>query len=98
MKKVCGQLGRKPFIFITYMGGDCMAVEPMAQGDMVEITDPESVEALRDDVGFTHPNLHRRTTDGVTDRTYRVGVHGVNSYRYTEYAVHDEESTTSEIP
>jgi hypothetical protein len=80
------------------MASDMNYTMPMAQGDMVEITDPESVEAVRDNVGFTHPNLHRRTTDGVTDRTYRVSVHGVNSYRYTEYAVHDEESTISEIP
>lgn len=80
------------------MASDMNYTMSMAQGDMVEITDPESVEAVRDNVGFTHPNLHRRTTDGVTDRTYRVSVHGVNSYRYTEYAVHDEESTTSEIP
>lgn len=77
---------------------DMNYTEPMAQGEMVEITDPESIEAIRDDVGFTHPNLHRRKTSGVTDREYRVGVYGVNSYRYTAYSVHDEESETSEIP
>lgn len=70
----------------------------MAQGEMTEITDPESVEALRDEVGFTHPNLHRRKTSGVTDREYHIGVYGVNSYRYTAYDVHDEESETCEIP
>lgn len=30
--------------------------------------------------------------------SYKLGVHGTNSYRTTEYVVHDEDSTTSEIP
>ena len=78
---------------------DDEVVQPMAQGEMTEITDPDSIEYKRDTgSGLTNPNLHRRKNGDVTDIVYRIGVYGVNSYRYTETTEHDEESETSEIP
>lgn len=71
-------------------------VEPMAQGDMTQITDPDSVEYKRDVIGFTHPNLHKRM-DSEND-IYTIRVHGLNAYRYEDTSTHDEESETSEIP
>lgn len=62
---------------------------------------------LDEGLGFTNPNLHRRikpqaeATVGeyeYTGRTYQLMVQGKNSYRTTTMHVHDEESTTSEIP
>lgn len=64
-------------------------------------------EQAKDDLGFTHPNLHRRvdpqeSAEGskeVAPRKYTLGVYdGINSYRTTEITYHDEESTTCEIP
>ena len=55
----------------------------------------------RDETGFTSPNLHRRiftSPDKTENVEYKVGIHGFDSYRTTEYILHDEESTTSEIP
>ena len=69
------------------------------QGPWHEITDPESVEAQRDVIGFTNPNLHRRKSDQIPeDITYTVSIYGLNSYRYIETETHDEDSRTSEVP
>jgi len=60
--------------------------------------------------GFTNPNLHRRIdphepkhednplNQELAPREYRLEIKGTNSYRTTTITVHDEESTTSEIP
>lgn len=55
--------------------------------------------------GYTNPNLHRITDpkdppeDGEVDpRDYHLSIHDVNGYQTTTIIVHDEESTTSEIP
>lgn len=70
-------------------------------GYMTPLTDEEQ---KKDDVGFTHPNLHRRITETeretpeVEPRDYKVIIQGLNSIRTTIKHVHDEESTTSEIP
>lgn len=71
-------------------------VEPMAQGDMTQITDPDSVEWKRDEVGFTHPNLHRRVDSENT--IYKISVHGLNAYRVEDIQTHDEETELTEIP
>lgn len=63
-------------------------------------------DIIRDDAGFTHPNLHRRVDPQIPSedsqehkpREYKLGISNVNSYRTTEIHYHDEESTTSEIP
>lgn len=55
----------------------------------------------RDKVGFTNPNLHRRIftpPEGTPDHKYKIGIYGYDSYRTTDIILHDEESTTSEIP
>jgi hypothetical protein len=61
-------------------------------------------------VGFTNPNLHRRIDpkeppeaenpldQELAPREYSLEIHGTNSYRTTTITVHDEDSTTSEIP
>ena len=64
-----------------------------------KVVDPEA--KAKDDVGFTHPNLHRRIytpSDGSLHHKYELGIEGTCSYRTTETITHDEESTTSEIP
>lgn len=69
----------------------------MAQGRIKRIVDG-SIEAQRDAIGYTHPNLHRRVSDDTEYRTVNVAVYGLNSYRYVEVSSHDEESQTCEIP
>lgn len=75
----------------------------MAQG-LAEPIEDNSAEADKDEVGFTNPNLHRRMKtelekpDDVLDMEISLRVQGVESYRTTSYTVHDEESTTCEIP
>lgn len=76
-----------------------MVAPKVAQGPWTEITDPDSIEAVRDEIGFTNPNLHRRKSDVIPEGIEcSVAVYGFNSYRYTSIVTHDEESTTSEIP
>ena len=75
----------------------------MAQGPAVLAN---SVDIDHDVAGITYPNLHRRIDnedtpiedDEVAPDTYDITVKGVNSYRTTNHTVHDEASTTSEIP
>lgn len=57
-----------------------------------------SIQSIRDNNGFTHPNLHRRKSTDTEEKIITVGIHSLNSYRTTETIVHDEESTESEIP
>ena len=74
-------------------------IPTMAQGPLRQITDPESIEAKRDAIGFTHPNLHRRTSSNIPeDVTLTIGVYGLNSYRMMTTPGYDDESRDSEIP
>lgn len=60
----------------------------------------------RDEIGYTNPNLHRRaepedppTGDSeVLPREYYFSIHDTDAYQVIKRNVHDEESTTSEIP
>ena len=70
------------------------------QGPAVPIKS-KSIEKKRDKTGYTHPNLHRRIAKESADpkgADYELGIYGVDSYRTTRWNMHDEESTTSEIP
>lgn len=75
---------------------------PITQGRAV----PASEEDLKkDELGITRPDLHRRIKsetskegDEYLPREYSISVQGVDSYRYTQSFLHDEDSTTSEIP
>lgn len=62
-------------------------------------------ELEKDKLGFTNPNLHRRiNNDGhiidpeLKPRQYNLSISGYNSYRGVDITLHDEDSTTSEIP
>lgn len=102
---------------------------PLAQGPAKPAT---AEDLVRDAVGITYPNLHRRidtdlsatisefylttedgyrltTEDGFQllgtsyepapgSESYILSVAGVSSFRTTERKIHDEDSTTSEIP
>lgn len=63
----------------------------------------EATVATEEDIaldvhGLTHPDLHRRLTDEEIQNTV-IGVwDGVHSFRTVQEYVHDEESTTCEIP
>ena len=56
--------------------------------------------------GKTTPNLHRRidnectpvADDELAPDQYSLTVGGISSYRTTAHTIHDEESTTTEIP
>ena len=71
------------------------AAKPATTGDLV-----------RDASGITYPNLHRRIDNEntplakgeVAPDEYLLAVGGVDSFRNTKHIVHDEDSTTSEIP
>ena len=76
-----------------------MSYTKIGEGPWKQITDPESIEAIRDDIGFTNPNLHRRSSSTIPENEhYTISIYALNSYRYHEVITHDEESTTSEIP
>lgn len=76
----------------------------MAQGPAKPAT-PEEI-AKETNPGYTKPNLHRRIDNESTPLdegeikpdTYELTVQGVSSYRTTTHTIHDEESTTTEIP
>lgn len=62
-------------------------------------------EKQRDDVGFTHPNLHRRVDSKdpadypeKSPRDYKLSIQGLYSLRTTIKNTHDEESNEEEIP
>ena len=76
----------------------------MGQGPSVPVV-PNSEEAELDELGFTNPNLHRRIDpqdpvdlDAVSPNSYSIGIYGKHSYRTVTIHVHDEDSTSSEIP
>jgi hypothetical protein len=76
----------------------------MAQGPAKPAT-PEEI-AKETDPGKTKPNLHRRidnestpvADDELVPDQYSLTVGGISSYRTTTHTIHDEESTTTEIP
>lgn len=70
-----------------------MASGPMKPADAKDL--------IKDEIGFTNPNLHRRieteTEEG--QKRYTIGVYDhQHSYKTVDYSTHDEESTTCEIP
>lgn len=77
----------------------------MGRYPMTVLTDDDQI---RDDGGFTNPNLHRRVDTSfiydddahkeVLPRDHLIGVINTDSCRTTTYFTHDEESTTSEVP
>lgn len=70
----------------------------LAHGEMQPATE---VDLLKDRIGFTNPNLHRRieTETEAEQEKYTIGVYDrQHSYRTVDYSTHDEESTTCEIP
>lgn len=75
----------------------------MGQGPVRPLTEEE---LEKDNIGFTHPNLHRRmeTTDTykgegeLQPRKYTLGLYGVCSIRTTETFIHDEDSQDCETP
>lgn len=83
------------------MGLILLNTPKISQGP-AKIADAEDL--LRDENGFTNPNLHRRveTTPPVSPQvfstTYTIEIESTNSYRTTQQYFHDEESTISEIP
>jgi len=73
-------------------------VQPLAQGPPREVS-PEDI--ARDLIGFTHPNLHMRVVRPSTHTPtirYYFGIFGFNNWRTVIVPVHEEGSTTSEIP
>ena len=76
---------------------------PLAQGPAKPATEED---LIRDASGITYPNLHRRidnectpvADDELAPDQYSLTVGGISSYRTTAHTIHDEESTTTEIP
>lgn len=64
----------------------------MGQGRAVELS-PE--DRIRDEIGLTNPNLHRRVES--TDITYTLGIYGLDSWR-TSSNTYDDASDLTEIP
>ena len=65
----------------------------------------EDEDISKDNLGYTHPNLHRRLdiqqpTDPkeLLPREYQVGIYGRDSYRTTTIYMHDEDDEYNEIP
>lgn len=72
----------------------------MGHGNMKPLSDEDEI---RDNNGFTHPNLHRRIDASqpegeIKPRDYSLFVNGVNSYRLTESYIYEDEDNPNEIP
>lgn len=72
----------------------------MANGNAISATEED---LIRDENGFTHPNLHRRIDPELVDgefkpREYRISVSGTHSYRTTETFLYDMDENPDEIP
>lgn len=75
----------------------------LAQGSAKPAT---ALDQIYDQGGITYPNLHRRIDNENTPLAegeaapdeYLLAVGGVDSYRNTKHTIHNEDSTTSEIP
>ena len=72
----------------------------IGQGFATEVTDTTSLPYKRfNNSGYTNPDLIRfQDEDFVEGTTQKVGVFGVNSYRYIETDDYEDGSTTCEIP
>lgn len=72
-----------------------------------------SIDRINDELSYTHPNLHRRIDDPgyreaavdiegnkFRENEYTLAIHGVDSYRTTEYFLHSEniDEFENEIP
>ena len=64
-----------------------------------------SIESVRDDQGFTSPNLHRRIDSQPTSgdyelapRQYYIAVQNTHSISTIDIILHEEDSVTSEFP
>lgn len=67
-----------------------------AQGDAVAVT-PGSEEEAKDLIGYTNPNLHRRVDlDEIGNKSYKLTVNGVNSYKIVSETLHDDRFPTTE--
>lgn len=62
-----------------------------------------AADIQKDDVGFTHPNLHRRITtdpllepEGVLSKSYELEIQGLDSYRAVHTSYHNEEETNAD--
>lgn len=82
-----------------------IGLEPLplnTQGPAQEITDTSSIEYRRyanTSTGYANPNLYRFQDVPFPENVRcSVGIYGTDSYQFTEVILHDEESTTSEIP
>lgn len=78
--------------YSPYPNSDPVEFEEIGQSTSNRINE---IEQIRDDNGFTNPNLHRRidaqmseNTDEVVPRKYRFGIHNWNSYRTTHVVTH----------
>ena len=74
----------------------------MASGVAKELSEDDKI---RDDVGFTNPNLHRRIAETspvnsfeLSPREHLLSVYGDESYHTVNIITHDEDSNDSEIP
>lgn len=78
-----------------------LAILPaMSQGYASELTDTSSLPYKRATTsGYTNPDLIRFQDKEFSESTIqKVGIFGVNSYRYMETDDYEDGSTTSEIP
>lgn len=85
-----------------------MSIDKLGQGPATKI-DEGTDEYIKDQNGFTNPNLHRRVEEpsevsdsekeqGILDYKYNLGIYGFNSYRTTETITHSEVSDETEVP
>ena len=88
----------EPFTF-TDDEGNVHTFVPVAQG-VAKLAN--SADIARDELGYTNPNLHRRIDCDISETNrpteYSLLVGNVNSYRTTRVTLHDEDSTTTEVP
>lgn len=72
----------------------------IGQGFATEVTDTTSLPYKRfNNSGYTNPDIIRFQDDEFAENTtQKVGIFGVNSYRYMETDDYEDGSTTSEIP
>ena len=81
---------------VQTMEEDIMADYPKAASGVAVPASNEDLQ--RDELGYTNPNLHRRV-DEDSQMISKVGVYdGIHSFRTVDLNLHDEESTTCEIP
>lgn len=83
-----------------------MTVNPddLVIGDGHKAVPLDEDDKIRDDIGFTNVNLHRRVDpkdmeDGeIALRSYTLYIQGTDSYRTTEYIYYDSDVNPNCIP